>query len=176
MKKNNTEGEPKPPLPVGAQSTCCQPGFAQRLPTLAYGKHTLTYTHTQTCTRMHVHAVTISGSGVLEFGRRLIMSECHIFMHECAVFMHADLVTFADMQTHTHTYTYTERQQMCSACIHKQPSDQTLSYIRGKFEVSWTDKCCRTAVAPFLLHGSFRGSRAAWFFRKSRQNYWQSTA
>lgn len=138
--------------------------------------NTHSHTHTQTCTRMHVHAVTISGSGVLEFGRRLIMSECHIFMHECAVFMHADLVTFADMQTHTHTYTYTERQQMCSACIHKQPSDQTLSYIRGKFEVSWTDKCCRTAVAPFLLHGSFRGSRAAWFFRKSRQNYWQSTA
>lgn len=109
MEKNNTRESQNlfSPLPFdGAQSTCCQPGFTQRLPTPAYGKHTLTYTHTQACT----YPATISGSVVLESGRRLIMSECHIFMHESAVFTHTDMVTLADLQIYRHkdTQTHTE--------------------------------------------------------------------
>lgn len=87
-------------LPAGLYSASANTGIWQ----------THTHIHTHTCTRMHVHAVTISGLGVLESGRQLIMSECHIFMHECAVFMHADLVKFADMQTHTHTHFHLYRE------------------------------------------------------------------
>lgn len=113
----------------GAQSTCCQPGFTQRLPTPAYGKHTLTHMHICTYARMRSLFLD-QGVWVWQAAHIVWMSHLYAWMHCIYTFRHGYTNSHLQIYKDTQWCSHRNREITAVLCLCSQNNLAIKSNIR----------------------------------------------